>query len=194
MAVTQFQGSTTHPRALPISIGTWHGMIEHGLVPDRAELIRGVICEKMAKTFLHTAVLSRLGRWLENSLGKAFWVRREDPLTLADSEPEPDISVVPGVDLDYAPNHPTTALLVVEVAVSSMAEDRELCSLYAEAGVAEYWIVDVRNRCVEVFTGPLDGQYQNSHVVACGSMLNATSVPGIAVNLEDLFAGLGTAK
>lgn len=144
----------------------------------------------MAKTFLHSALLSRLGKWLEKMLGEQFWVRREDPLTLADSEPEPDLSIVPGRDLDYAPNHPSTALLVVEVAVSSLTEDRELCSLYAEAGVKEYWIVDAKRRRVEVFTQPENGSYAVARVFEESSVIQALAIPGVEVNVEELFLGL----
>ncbi len=66
---------------------------------------------------------------------------KEEPLSLADSEPEPDISVTRGGEGDFSSAHPTTAELVVAVAVSSPALDRENASLYAEAGVKEYWIM-----------------------------------------------------
>jgi Uma2 family endonuclease len=77
-------------------------------------------------------------------------VRREDPLTLKDSEPEPDIAVVRGSESEFFHAHPTTAELVIEVAVSSPVLDREAASLYAEAGVKEYWIVLGTTRQIEV--------------------------------------------
>ncbi len=165
-------------------------MIEHGLAPERAELIRGVICEKKSKTFLHSALLSRLGRLMERQLGDRFWVRREDPLTLVDSEPEPDISVVKGADLDYAPHHPQSAILVVEVAVTSMSDDREQAFMYAAAGVAEYWIVNARAGVVEVFTQPVNGAYQQVHSIPGDGVLVSSSLPELQIDLPALFAGL----
>jgi Putative restriction endonuclease len=98
-------------RALPLSVETWHWMIERGVAPPRAELLQGLIVEKMSKSPLHTKLLDRLWKAFDTSLGKEFWVRKEEPLTLADSEPEPDLAVVPGREADYT-THPVTALLV----------------------------------------------------------------------------------
>jgi Uma2 family endonuclease len=75
-------------------------------------------------------------------------------LTLADSEPEPDISVTRGQESDFASAHSTTAELAVEIAVPSPALDRENASLYAEAGVKEYWIILGKERKVEVYRRP----------------------------------------
>jgi Uma2 family endonuclease len=126
--------------------------------PLRGELLRGVIVEKIRKSPLHTKITARLWKALTNALGDNYWVRKEEPLTLADSEPEPDLAVVQGQEADYAA-HPTTALLVIEVAVTSLADDRELVQIYAEAGVAEFWIVNAPGRVIEVYRQSQDGHY-----------------------------------
>jgi Uma2 family endonuclease len=107
---------------------------------------------------------------------------------LADSEPEPDISVTRGSESDFADAHPTTAELVVEVAVSSATLDRENASLYAEASVTEYWIVLASERQVEVYRRPENGRYRE--VRACGpnDTLECSGVPGVRVRIADLFA------
>lgn len=76
-------------------------MIDKGLAPERAELIRGVILEKMSKSFLHTKLTDALIEFLRGAVGGMFWIRQEAPLTLKDSEPEPDISIVDGRRDDY---------------------------------------------------------------------------------------------
>jgi Uma2 family endonuclease len=121
-------------------------------------------------------------------LPEGFTARLEQPLTLADSEPEPDVSVVRGQDSDFKAAHPTTAALVVEIAVSSADLDRELASLYAEAGVDEYWIVLGHERAVEVYRLPVNGSYQEKTVLGAGAALVCSSVEGVAVSLEELFA------
>jgi len=78
-------------RTLPISVETYHWMIEHDMVRQRAELIRGVIVEKMSKSSLHEFLVKRLYDRLLRTLGDGWHLRKEGPLTLQDSEPEPDI-------------------------------------------------------------------------------------------------------
>ncbi len=81
-------------------------------------------------------------------------------MTLEDSEPEPDISVMRGSERDFLEAHPSTAELIIEVAVTSAALDRENASLYAEAGLKEYWIF-LGSQCqVEVYRRPENGRYQ----------------------------------
>ena len=171
--------------ALPISVAGYHIMAQQGLVAERAELIRGVIIEKMPKSPLHTRITAILQRKLQFLLPD-FWVRKEDPLSLADSEPEPDISVVPGHAEDYA-QHPTTAHLVIEVAITTEDLDREKASIYAEAGVGEYWLILANERIVEVHTGAKDGHWTNVRRVSADEELHPTTLPGVQLVLRDCF-------
>ena len=180
-------------RVLPLSVSAWHGLIAQGLAPDRSELIRGEIVEKMPKSVLHTRLVNRLIKLLTVLVTAECWVRKEDPLTLADSEPEPDVSVISGNEDDYA-QHPTTALLVIEVSVSTLGEDREMAALYAEAGVSEFWIVNAVEQCIEVHRQPMSGAYQQQSRVALGQRLLCDSVPGVEVDVSHLFAGLPEAS
>jgi len=116
-----------------------------------------------------------------------FVVRREDPLTLADSEPEPDISIVRGAPADFLSAHPTRAELVIEVAVSSQALDRENTSLYAEAGVQEYWIVLGSERKVELYRRPEAGQYGEKDLVTANDLLECKSVSGVQIRVAEMF-------
>ncbi|WP_184342742.1 Uma2 family endonuclease [Prosthecobacter vanneervenii] len=176
-------------RALPLSVAAWHQMIDKGLAPERAELIRGVIIEKMSKSFLHTRLADALVELLRNAVGGLFWVRQEAPLTFKDSEPEPDISIVEGRRDDYQA-HPVTARLVVEVSVSSLQVDREMASVYAEAEVAEYWIVNAAERCLEVYRDPVEGRYQSQQRVTEGEVLECGVLSGVSVKVAELFAGV----
>lgn len=164
-------------------------MVEKGLAPARAELLRGVIVEKMPKSPLHTKITTRLWNALTAALGEGHWVRKEEPLTLKDSEPEPDLAVVPGSEADYKV-HPSTALLVIEVSVTTVAEDRELAGLYAEAGVPEFWIVNAAARTIEVHRQPQGGRYTAQEIVAGGETLVSTALPAAEVDTAALFANL----
>lgn len=173
-------------RAMPISVPAYHVMFQQGLVAKRAELVRGVVIEKMPKSPLHTYITAVIHRALLLAL-PGFWVRKEDPLSLEDSEPEPDISVVVGAPSDFSKAHPATAQLVVEVSVTSEELDREKAEVYAEAGVGEYWLVLANERIVEVHTGAKDGHWTNIRRVAVGEELQPTMFPGVRLALRDIF-------
>jgi Uma2 family endonuclease len=93
----------------------------------------------------------------------AYWIRVHAPLWLGnDSEPEPDVAVTKGAESDYSDiHHPTTALIVIEVAQTSLAVDRaDKASLYASAGIADYWILNLQDRQLEVHRKPVKGAEQ----------------------------------
>src|SRR5258706_12820736 len=88
-------------RVSPLSVEEYHRLDEFNENGRRTELIRGILIEKMSKSPLHSSVAKRLYDLISAALGKGFVVRREDPLTLRDSEPEPDVSVVRGREADF---------------------------------------------------------------------------------------------
>ena len=141
----------------------------------------------MSKSPLHASIVSALYDLLHPQVSGDFWLRQDQPLTFRDSEPEPDISLVREKRTAFATRHPSTAALVVEVAVTSAAEDRSLASLYAEAGVEEYWIVLPAVRRVEIYRQLENGVYRGVSTVGEDATLECASIPGIRVNLADLF-------
>lgn len=177
-------------RTMPLSMKAWHRMIADGQAPEKSELLRGFIVQKMPKSILHIQLVGRLLRLLQALIGQAFWVRQEAPLTLADSEPEPDISVIPGKDTDYQ-SHPATAKLVIEVSVSTLAEDRELAAIYAEAGVNEYWILNATGRAIEIHRDPVGGTYQTIVTRRFVEAAECLALPEVKVDIAQLFQGLG---
>jgi Uma2 family endonuclease len=174
-------------RVSRLSVEEYHRLDEFNESGRRTELIRGIVIAKMSKSPLHSSIAKRLYDLIAAMLPKGFVVRREDPMTLADSEPEPDISVVRGTDADFFKAHPATAELVVEVSVSSPALDRENASLYAEAGVHEYWIVLGSERRVEVYRQPANGRYQEMRLVGPDDTLECARVTPIRIRMADLF-------
>ena len=177
-------------RIARISVGEYHRQPERNEHGRRTELICGLVIEKTGKSPRHEATVKRLFRILWNVAGKTHVVSKDSPLTLRDSEPEPDIAVVAGHDDDFTAEHPHTAALVIEVAVTSTAEDRALAALYAEAGVAEYWIVLPAEQSIEVHRHPENGRYRETRIFTGGNTLDCASVPGVRVVLGELFAGL----
>jgi len=174
-------------RVSPLSVEEYHRLGEFNENRRRTELIRGILIQKMSKSPLHSFISKRLYDRFAAALPSGLIIRREDPLTFADSEPEPDLAVVRGAETDFLRAHPRTAELVVEVAVANPALDRENAGLYAQAEVKEYWIVLAKERCIEVYTRPQDGRYQETRTVAVGQTLDCAAVPALRIAVSDLF-------
>jgi Uma2 family endonuclease len=121
----------------------------------RVERVRGEVIDMSPINWPHVVACRRAAVWLEGAFAGVAWVsRNEQPLALADSDPQPDVIVVPGAFEDYT-DHPTTALLVVEVSDTTLARDTTTkAELYAEAGIAEYWVLDLNARELIVFRAP----------------------------------------
>lgn len=175
--------------AMPISVEQYHRLSEAGIVPERTELLRGVILEKKTKSPLHTYVVQILFDWLTSAGIEGCYVRQEQPLTLADSEPEPDIAVVGGSPDDYRTRHPLSAQFVVEVAIGSMELDREKAAVYAAAGVPEYWIVVPEEKSIEVYSQPTANGYDNQRLhTDVDAQLPVGSLSGISISPRRIFA------
>ena len=121
------------------------------------ELIGGELIVAEPQGAAHYGVIRKTARALEAAFGVGWEVRTQGPIGLDDeSEPEPDVAVVPGGPDDYLVDHPSRPVLTVEVSVSSLAFDRERkASLYARAGLADYWVVNLVERVLEVYREPV---------------------------------------
>jgi Uma2 family endonuclease len=154
---------------------------------ERIELLRGHLVEMSPQGLPHADTVSWLCHFLARALDQARWeVRPQVPFAAtADSEPEPDIAVTRHVRSRRS--HPNKASLVIEVADSSLLRDRTIKrEIYAEAGVPEYWIVDVLSRTIEVFTKPERGSYTRSKTFDHTAVLRPRRVPGVELVAADI--------
>ena len=172
----------------PLSVAEYHQLGEFNENGRRTELIRGIIIEKMSKSPLHCFIAAELRRLIESQVSADFTVFYQDPITTADSEPEPDVMVVRGAQKEFRTALPTTAELAVEVAVSSLKIDRLKAQIYAEAGVREYWIVCPREKQVELYRQPCAEGYAERTVVAAPAILESAALAGVRVDLAALFS------
>jgi Uma2 family endonuclease len=170
-----------------ISVEEYHRLDELNKHGRRTELIRGLVIEKMSKTPLHRLITSLLYKHISAVLPPGYSVWKEEPMALRDSEPEPDLSVTLGTEADFSAAHPSTAELVIEVAVSSPELDRVNASLYAEAGVKEYWIVLGVAKQVEVYRKPQAGKYSERDTVDLDATLECNAIPSIVIRVADMF-------
>ena len=120
------------------------------------ELVGGQLVVAEPQGSYHASALGAAGDALRAALPYGWLVRIQMPVALDDeSEPEPDVAVVPGTRAGYRASHPSRPALVVEVAESSLAFDREdKGSLYARGGVRDYWILNLVDRALEVYHDP----------------------------------------
>jgi Uma2 family endonuclease len=140
------------------SVDEYHRLRDSGFFDDdeRYELLEGWIATKMTRKPPHDAVIDLLADLLRAMLPPGLRVRVKSAITTCDSEPEPDLAVVRGHPRDYLDHHPGPGeiALLVEVADSSVDRDRAKARIYARAGIATYWIVNLPERLVEVYTAP----------------------------------------
>jgi Uma2 family endonuclease len=145
------------------SVAQYHRMIESGVLTenDRVELLEGCIVSKMPHNPAHDATVSVLLKRLWPRLPDNWFVRVQSAITLSDSEPEPDLAVVRGPEDRYLARHPVAreVALVIEVSESSLLHDRTIkARLYARARIPVYWVVNVSESQIEVFTLPRAGK------------------------------------
>jgi Uma2 family endonuclease len=124
---------------------------------QRVELIEGEVIEMSPVYAPHATSVTGSAEVLREVFGKGWVIREEKPLGLGiNSDPEPDVAVVAGKLGDFKDAHPATAALVIEVADSSLSYDRTYkASLYAKAGITDYWIVNLQERQIEVHRRPI---------------------------------------
>jgi Uma2 family endonuclease len=161
----------------------------------RVERIRGEIVEMSPINWPHVVGCRKTAEVLERAFAGIAWVsRNEQPLALADSDPQPDVMVVAGRFEDYT-DHPTTAILVVEVADSTLARDTTTkAELYASASIAEYWVLDVTNRELHVYRDPqpLPNElnafaYQSYRTLRESDSVSPVNAPHATIAVRDLL-------
>ncbi|HEX5415878.1 MAG TPA: Uma2 family endonuclease [Chloroflexota bacterium] len=157
---------------------------------ERVELVDGDIVEMTPQDPRHaTAIVVGLEA-LQSAIGREYHVRVQLPLALgAASEPEPDLAVIHGPRRAFATNHPTGAALVVEVAESSLAYDRERKSAaYSQAEIPEYWIVNLVDQLLEVYRDPRPGiGYATRLLYGTADEIAIEAIPGARVAVREIF-------
>ena len=189
MAVSELPTPAGHKAQLwPLSIQAYRTLGELGLIPENTELLYGQVFQKMAKSPLHSALVRRLLRLLQSLLPHGCFLSSEQPITCADSEPEPDVAIIRGAEKDFWREHPTTAELIIEVSVTSHEYDRSKLRAYASAAVKEVWLVLAPERQIEVHRVPAGGQFTQFSLHGPGGELTSVALPELAIRLDSLFS------
>lgn len=156
---------------------------------DRVELLEGEIIEMTPEKSRHAAVVDLGFEALRRAFGASHTIRVQHPLAVSDaSEPEPDLAVVPGSARDYVDRHPVSAALVVEVSDTSLEYDRTRKSrVYAQAGIAEYWIVNIVESVLEGHRDPGVQGYRSVSRLHAGETVLPLAATGAPVAVADLL-------
>jgi Uma2 family endonuclease len=175
----------------------YYKMGEMGLFNGhRVELIEGEVIEMSPIYSPHATAVTLIDEVIRELFGKGWVVRVQNPLSLGiNSDPEPDVAIVAGKARDFKDAHPATAALVIEVADSSLNYDRKhKGSLYAKAGLADYWIVNLVNKQVEVYRRPIPDaeaefgfSYADKFIFKPGDKVKPLAKPKAVIAINDLM-------
>jgi Uma2 family endonuclease len=172
-----------------IEIGVFHP-------GEPIELLGGELMVSEPQGSAHYTAIGLMEDALRAALGPGWLVRSQGPIALTDdSEPEPDVAVTRGSRRDYSREHPARPALVVEVAESSLSLDREhKGSLYARAGVADCWTLNLVERVLEIYRDPIldsttrfGGRYASLEILAPGASAAPLAAPAARIPVSDVL-------
>ncbi len=197
----------THPLALGFTpepthlkywtVGEYRQMSELGILKadHRTELIAGQILVMAAKGTPHVLGLRLLAAVLSELISSySFFVSTQDPICLNEfSEPEPELAIVRGTPLEYADRHPNAndLVLIVEVSDSTLKYDCDVKDkLYAQAGIEDYWVLDVRNQKLHIFRNPTPTGYTSHLILDQPNAIAPLAFPDRSVALANILPPL----
>jgi Uma2 family endonuclease len=187
---------------IPLTLRRWtrleyERLVELGVFEgEPLELIGGQLLVAEPQYPYHASWLNQLEYAMRAILPSGWTVRTQLPVSLDDeSEPEPDLTVVPGYPADYRDGHPARPALVVEVGDSSLAFDRhDKGSLYARAGIDDYWILNLVDRVLEVYRDPVPvltavygWRYRSVATLAPPAVVTPLAFPNARVGVAELL-------
>jgi len=185
------------PRVLRWTRDEYYRMAELGFFSGRrVELIKGEVIELSPQDSLHASAIVLLDNAVRTIFGRGFVVRTQLPLSLGlDSDPEPDVVILKGEARDHVRSHPDSAVLVIEAAGSSLEHDRtRKLSLYAQAGIEDYWIVNLVEKKLEVYRRPREDSeepfgfgYGEKTVVLPTERVSPLVLPGTSILVSELL-------
>lgn len=188
--------STAQPTGLEPkrwTVAEYHQMLASGIITPETpvELINGHIIEMVPQQPPHAATTDEGGDYLKALFSGKAKVRVQLPVSLPpDSEPEPDFAVV-RIDANrYCDRHPgpQDIYLLIEVADSTLQKDRQYKSkLYAQAGIPDYWIINLKQNRVIIYRQPQDGVYQTEQILDASDTVKPSEFPNITVELKQLL-------
>lgn len=189
-------GLSDAPRRFRWTREEYYALGETGIFDgQRIELIEGEIFEMAPQNSPHAEAVTLIAEALRHVFGLGYRIRTQVPLSLGtDSDPEPDIAVVEGIPHGFRDAHPTTALLVVEVSDSTLGFDQgRKAAVYAAAGIADYWILNLKARQLELYRRPLPSKtrrgfvYEERTLITADGAIAPLAAPDESIAVADLL-------
>ena len=174
------------------TVAEYHRLVDQGILDDQpVELLAGEIAVMSPEGVPHASISVEAGEYLMRLLGERAQVRQAKPITLTavDSEPEPDLAIVERLGRGYHDHHPypENVFWLIEYANTSLSKDLDQKKrLYAEAGIPEYWVVNLRDMTLMVFRDPGAGTYRTEQTLDSG-VIHPLALPDIAVSVSRLL-------
>lgn len=173
------------------TIEDYHRMIASGILENRrVELLKGEVVEMAPEGEPHAYSSHEAGEYLSELLGGRASVRGAKPVTLPnDSEPEPDLAIVQRLGREYRSHHPypQNIFWLIEYSQSSLAKDLETkSSVYAEVGILEYWVVNLKESHLVVFRNPQNGKYLSKNFLANGT-IQPLAFPDVNISVDSIL-------
>lgn len=169
-------------------------MVEVGILPEESgwELIDGEVIHRMTIGSKHAGTIIRLGKLFERKIGDKTLVSIQNPIHIDDyNEPEPDIAILKPREDFYAESHPLpdNILLLIEISDSTIKFDREVKkTLYAEAEIAEFWLVNLKDNTIECYSSPKNGNYRLAQILEKGETVKSGTIENLILNVEEILA------
>ena len=176
-----------------LTVEQYFALVDQGVLEedDNVELLEGVVVAMASENLWHANGVRLAYEALRTAVGdRAFVDQQHGFIAGSMSVPEPDVTVLPGKLTDYFTHHPSQAHLVVEVADSSLVQDRlTKAGIYAAAGIPEYWILVRRGDHVQISTNPVQGErrYGTVRIARRGETIALTALPDVSVRVDDLL-------
>ncbi|MEL7123474.1 MAG: Uma2 family endonuclease [Bacteroidota bacterium] len=177
-----------------INVDEYYKMAEHGIIKqnEKVELIYGKIIQMSPNTSRHAGCVDQIIEFLyENKINKNYKIRSQNPIRLNNlSEPEPDISILKYKDKHYTDYHPIPGeiFVVIEVALSSLYVDRVIKSLlYAENGIPEYWIINLKDNVIEYHANPSAEGYQTKKIFTSNQSITSDHLK-LSIQVDQLLS------
>jgi Uma2 family endonuclease len=172
------------------SIADWHELIESGVLAERrVELLEGEIIEMSPEGPMHSSTNYSVAEYFRNLLRDRATIREAHPITLDNSEPEPDIAIVHSPYTNYFTRHPypQDVYWLVEISNRTLKSDLERKSItYARNGIPEYWVIDLVNKQLVVHTQPVNNFYFQIQTLTAGT-ITPQAFPDLAIALDKLL-------
>lgn len=190
MSIAILEKESVRELVLPLSRKIYHELGNMGALPEKTELLEGVVIYKMPKNPKHTEILQRLFKLFYEYFHNKYEIRKEEPLVLGESEPEPDLAIVDKKESGYFEIHPDFAHLVIEVANTSLALDRSKARVYANAKIPEYWIINLVENLIEVYRSPIQNEYKEKLLYRMDEPSSPLFEQNFQVRFSELIKGM----